>query len=203
MKLFAIFVMNNRMCRGGADVQPLIITASKDLSSFGYFQRSSADEFMVFLARTIAKRVPAGRSMVKQDQNIAYAHCHPDGFCVIAVCDDKYNDRVAFSMLNQVANDFVGGYRGRWEDAPRDNCLQWPELDQTLAKYQKPEEADKILKIKKEIEETKAVMYDAIDQLLERGEKIDNLVAKSDDLGAASKTFYKSAKQTNSCCVIC
>eukprot|EP00744_Colponema_vietnamica_P008112 GILI01011592.1.p1 GENE.GILI01011592.1~~GILI01011592.1.p1 ORF type:complete len:102 (-),score=10.06 GILI01011592.1:57-362(-) len=100
-------------------------------------------------------------------------------------------------------NDFNAAYRGKWEDAQTDHCINWRELDATLEKYQKPEEADKILKIKAEIEETKSVMYDAIDKLLERGEKIDDLVARSDDLGAATKTFYSSAKSTNSCCVIC
>lgn len=32
------------------------------------------------------------------------------------------------------------------------------------------------------------------------GEKLDNLVAKSNDLGIASQLFYKQAKSTNSCC---
>ena len=199
MKLFAIFVMNNRR----RDVDPLIVCSSKDVSSFGYFQRSSVAEMLTFFARTIAKRVGPGRSQVKQDQHVAYSQCSPDGICTIAICDDQYNDRVAFSLVAQVMNDFNASYRGKWEDETADNAIQWKELDSTLEKYQKPEEADKILKIKAEIEETKTVMYDAIDKLLERGEKIDNLVARSDDLGSATKTFYSSAKQTNSCCVIC
>lgn len=85
----------------------------------------------------------------------------------------------------------------------KDGCLPWAHMDAILAKFQNPEEADKILKIKRNIEDTKVVMYDAIDKVLERGEKIDNLVAKSNDLGAASKTFYTTAKKANSsCCVV-
>ena len=34
------------------------------------------------------------------------------------------------------------------------------------------------------------------------GEKIDNLVAKSDGLSAQSKMFYTQAKKQNSCCVV-
>ena len=37
--------------------------------------------------------------------------------------------------------------------------------------------------------------------LLERGEKLDDLVSKSDELSAQSKMFYKTAKKTNACCV--
>lgn len=41
-----------------------------------------------------------------------------------------------------------------------------------------------------------------MDSLLQRGEKLDDLVARSDELGAQSKMFFKSAKKTNSCCTI-
>ena len=41
-----------------------------------------------------------------------------------------------------------------------------------------------------------------IDNILERGEKLDDLVARSDELSATSKQFYKQARKTNSCCVI-
>ena len=105
-------------------------------------------------------------------------------------------------MIASVCSDFEAGYRGRWEGATKDDVITWKELEATLAKYQKPEEADKILRLKKEIDETKVIMYQAVDDLLARGEKIDQLVAKSDDLGAASKTFYVQAKKTNSCCII-
>ena len=38
--------------------------------------------------------------------------------------------------------------------------------------------------------------------VLQRGEKIDDLVAKSDGLSAQSKMFYTQAKKQNSCCVL-
>lgn len=41
-----------------------------------------------------------------------------------------------------------------------------------------------------------------IDNVLERGEKLDDLVSKSQDLSSQSKVFYKQAKKTNSCCVV-
>ena len=38
--------------------------------------------------------------------------------------------------------------------------------------------------------------------VLERGEKLDNLVERSDELSKQSKLFYKQARKTNSCCVV-
>ena len=37
-------------------------------------------------------------------------------------------------------------------------------------------------------------------QLLERGETLDNLMEKSEDLSATSVTFYKKAKEQNCMC---
>ena len=56
--------------------------------------------------------------------------------------------------------------------------------------------------IQKELDETKIVLHKTIESVLERGEKIDSLVAKSDGLSAQSKMFYTQAKKQNSCCVM-
>jgi synaptobrevin family protein YKT6 len=45
-------------------------------------------------------------------------------------------------------------------------------------------------KIQKELDETKIVLHKTIESVLERGEKIDSLVAKSDNLSFQSKAFY-------------
>lgn len=46
------------------------------------------------------------------------------------------------------------------------------------------------MKIQKELDETKIVLHETINSVLKRGEKIDDLVAKSDGLSAQSKMFY-------------
>lgn len=49
------------------------------------------------------------------------------------------------------------------------------------------------MKIQKELDETKIVLHKTIESVLERGEKIDTLVAKSDGLSAQSKMFYSES----------
>jgi len=72
-------------------------------------------------------------------------------------------------------------------DSPK---LSYPELADYIKKYQDPQQADSIMKIQKELDETKIVLHKTIESVLERGEKIDTLVAKSDGLSAQSKMFY-------------
>lgn len=199
MKLFGLIVLR---ARPGAEEEPLVCSSALDVSSVGWLQRSSAKEFLVFLARTVAKRVtPGSRNQVNEQAHVIYVTTRTDGLATVAICDTEYNSRVAFTMLSQVATEFSDLFRGKWEnvEGAKDNFLSWPGLEQTLVKYQNPEEADKILKIRKDIEATQVIMHQAIDSVLARGEKIDNLVARSEDLSGASKTFYKQAKKTNSC----
>ena len=55
VRLFTIVILRN-------DVTPAALLASaQDLSTFGFFQRSSVGEFMTFFAKTIAERTQAGQ----------------------------------------------------------------------------------------------------------------------------------------------
>ncbi|KAL3186155.1 hypothetical protein MRX96_027892 [Rhipicephalus microplus] len=57
-------------------------------------------------------------------------------------------------------------------------------------------------KIQADLNETKIILHNIIEAVLERGEKLDDLVAKSEDLSVQSKTFYKTARKSNQCCRI-
>lgn len=78
----------------------------------------------------------------------------------------------------------------------------FPELEDYIKRYQDPQQADTIMKVQQELDETKIVLHKTIESVLARGEKLDSLVEKSDALSASSRMFYKQAKKTNSCCVI-
>lgn len=90
----------------------------------------------------------------------------------------------------------------KWTELQQDANMTVQGLNAALLKYQKPEEADKILKIQKELDETKAVLVKSIDDLLTRGEKIEDLARKSNDLSFQSKAFVEKSEELNSCCTI-
>merc|ERR1711998_230492 len=69
-----------------------------------------------------------------------------------------------------------------------------------LKQFQDPSQADQLTKIMHELEQTNMVLHETIEAALERGQKIDALVDKSNDLSGSSKMFYKTAKKQNQCC---
>lgn len=184
----------------GDTPSPVILSAAHDLSDFGWFQRGSVEEMLVFVSRTLTQRV-SGLQVVEHEGYHVHCVVQGDGLAGVAVCDKEYPSRVAFSAVQQLLGSFGEEVRG-WRAITEDNKVDYPGTATTLKKWQKPEEVDKIMKIQTDLEETKEVLHQTIDAVLERGTKLEELVDKSDDLSAQSKMFYKQAKKTNSCCVI-
>jgi synaptobrevin family protein YKT6 len=119
--------------------------------------------------------------------------------CGIIISDHAYPALVAHQLLSKVVDEFLSSHpRSQW--ATGTPTLTFPELKDYIVKYQDPHQADSILKIQRELDETKIVLHKTIESVLQRGEKIDDLVAKSDGLSAQSKMFYQQAKKQNSCC---
>ena len=60
-----------------------------------------------------------------------------------------------------------------------------------------------MLKAEKELFEVKEIMHQNLNDVLKRGENLDQLMAKSKDLSAVSVDFYKKAKKQNQkCCSV-
>ncbi|KAF2025970.1 synaptobrevin-like protein ykt6 [Setomelanomma holmii] len=181
------------------------LVCERELSSYSRFTRGSIGEFMTFFAGEVAGRTrPGQRQDVEEKEYIFHAYGRTEGVCGIIITDLEYPKLVAHQVLSKVVDEFVSKYpRTAYASATKDSVqLSMPELKEYITKYQDPQQADSIMKIQKELDETKIVLHKTIESVLERGEKIDNLVAKSDGLSAQSKMFYTQAKKQNSCCIV-
>ncbi|KAI4174095.1 MAG: hypothetical protein LQ343_002541 [Gyalolechia ehrenbergii] len=157
---------------------------------------------MSLFAKTVAERTrPGQRQDVEEKSYTFHAYGRTEGVCGIIISDAGYPALVAHQLLSKVVDEFLSRYP-RTAFANTTSTLDFPQLKEYLVKYQDPQQADSIMKIQKELDETKIVLHKTIESVLERGEKIDSLVEKSDGLSAQSKMFYKQAKQQNSCCVV-
>eukprot|EP00045_Choanoeca_perplexa_P000465 m.14602 g.14602 ORF g.14602 m.14602 type:complete len:197 (+) comp10317_c0_seq1:88-678(+) len=195
MKLYNITLFN---CTTS---QPSILSEASDVSSFGYFQRGSVQEFMTFVTQTLAERTEEGqRQSVKEKQYLCHVHARQDKITGVVIADEEYPQRVAFSLISKAVDEFKAQFPATaWTASPKDTPH---DLNPILTKYQNPSQADGMLRVQQELDETKVVLHQALESVLKRDEKLDELVAKSDHLSSTSKTFYKTAKKANSCCVV-
>ncbi|KAF2665817.1 snare-like protein [Microthyrium microscopicum] len=187
------------------NVEPTVeLCSEKDLSSWSRFTRGSVEEFMTFTAKTIAERTRAGqRQDVEEREYTFHVYTRSEGITGIIISDHEYPSLVAHQVLSKMCDEFLmDNSRASWESQKTNASVTWPKLKEYLTKYQDPQAADSIMRIQNELDETKILMKKTIESVLERGEKIDSLVSKSEDLNSRSKMFYTQAKKQNSCCVV-
>eukprot|EP00831_Metopus_contortus_P003317 TRINITY_DN1122_c0_g1_i3.p1 TRINITY_DN1122_c0_g1~~TRINITY_DN1122_c0_g1_i3.p1 ORF type:complete len:163 (-),score=60.70 TRINITY_DN1122_c0_g1_i3:211-699(-) len=128
--------------------------------------------------------------------------CTPGQLCVTAITDPEYPERVAFGMLYELAMDFINTYKSNPSvvSAKADLKLPYKNIEVMLNKWQKPEENDKLLVIEKELQSVTELMRKNMEEILKKGEKLEQLMEKSKDLSGVSVSFYKKAKKNNQCC---
>ncbi|KAI9622374.1 hypothetical protein KEM48_007265 [Puccinia striiformis f. sp. tritici PST-130] len=124
---------------------------------------------------------------IRKNNYTAHAHLRPvENLIGIIITNDEYPKLI-------LANPPTYG------TAPN---LRFNSIDEYLVKYQDPKQADTILKVQQELDETKIVLHKTIESILQRGEKLDSLVEQSNALSSQSRIFNKTAKKQNSCCLI-
>ncbi|CAG0918119.1 unnamed protein product [Notodromas monacha] len=195
MKLYALSVIY----KGPEKANTL--KAAYDLMSFGFFQRGSIQEFMTFTSQIIVERTAVcARQSVKEGEYMCHVYVRNDRLAGVVISDQEYPHRVAHTMIGKVLEDFANAIAASEWPGGTSQTISFAGLEGVLAKYQNPREADAMCKIQADLDETKIILHNTIGSVLERGEKLDDLVAKSETLSETSKVFYKTARKTNSCC---
>jgi len=187
---------------GDAPVKPIRLASVTDLSSFNYFTRGTIAEHLRFASRTVVGRTSSGcRQTVGLSDNpfLVHVYVRYDGLAGVVVTQKDYNVRVAYSLINKMMHDYEQQYPA-WKRINADQDVEPAAMKKDIQLYQNPAEADKLTAIQKNLDEVKDIMHKNIEQVLNRGETLDSLMEKSDDLSVTSHAFYKNAKKQNQCC---
>jgi len=149
---------------------------------------------MSLFCKTVAERTAPGQRQDVEEQSYTFhAYGRSEGIAGVIISDQEYPALVAHQLLSKIVDEFLSKYP-RSAFAHSNAELPFPQLKEYIVKYQDPHQADSIMRIQKELDETKIVLHKTIESVLERGEKIDSLVAKSDGLSAQSKMFYTQVR---------
>lgn len=105
--------------------------------------------------------------------------------------------RPAFSVLTKTLEAFTANVpTSSYSNVA---AISFPQIHEYLRQYQDPKNADAIMRVQQELDETKVVLHKTIESVLARGEKLDDLVDRSQTLSNTSKQFFKTAKKVTSC----
>ncbi|XP_067208001.1 synaptobrevin homolog YKT6 isoform X3 [Linepithema humile] len=156
---------------------------------------------MCFVSKTIVERTPTcARQNIKEGEYMCYVYVRADNLAAVLISDHEYPGRVAHTLITKVMDEFATKHPPSTWPTLKEVTADFPQINMYLAKYQNPVEADALTKMQNDLDETKIILHNTLEAVLQRGEKLDDLVSKSEGLSAQSKAFYKTARKTNSCC---
>ena len=135
-----------------------------------------------------------GKNSYKYDEEHEFHLYSSDGLFYLCLAEQGVQLRIAYSLLASLQEKFLSHYGERWQRA---NAYAMSDFSRVingeLKRFNDPE-SDKMYRLKGEIAEVKDVMRNNINKVLERGEKIELLVDKSEALAESATVFHKRAK---------
>mmetsp|Transcript_20750 Transcript_20750/g.49309 ORF Transcript_20750/g.49309 Transcript_20750/m.49309 type:complete len:219 (-) Transcript_20750:765-1421(-) len=150
------------------------------------------------VTRRILEKIPPKDSRMSYvyDRHIFHIMVF-DGLTFLCMADEEFGRRTPFMFLDDIKNRFMATYadRGKTALAYAMNEDFSTILMKQLDYYSSNPNADKLNRVKGEIEDVKAVMVENIEKVLERGERIELLVDKTENLNQQAFKFKKQSSQ--------
>eukprot|EP00525_Craspedostauros_australis_P006632 CAMPEP_0198133064 /NCGR_PEP_ID=MMETSP1442-20131203/59370_1 /TAXON_ID= /ORGANISM="Craspedostauros australis, Strain CCMP3328" /LENGTH=182 /DNA_ID=CAMNT_0043794169 /DNA_START=1313 /DNA_END=1861 /DNA_ORIENTATION=- len=123
-----------------------------------------------------------------------------NGICYLCMSDEKNKHRIPFAFLQDMKAQFIAKYGNETPQTAIAFSMneQFSPVIQNRMDYYNSDEADRgidnIGAVKTQIDEVKGVMVQNIEKVLERGEKIELLVDKTDRLNQQAFRFESSSR---------
>ena len=183
----------------------IFLKSSYQLDFINFLKRNFAIQHINFGARTCVNKLATNETvrldLPELDNAIIFAHINSQDIATVIICDSEYPEQAALKILLELQNKFLALYSVELLRAYQtDQEMKFPEMDTMAVKYQDPREADKLMKIEGELAEVQGMLHKTMQDLLDRGEKLDDLMKQSEDISGMAYNFYATAKKSNQKC---
>ncbi|MCO5567569.1 hypothetical protein L7F22_021263 [Adiantum nelumboides] len=160
---------------------------------------SFTGNFSTIATQCLQKLPPNNNKFTYTCDQHTFNYLVEDGFTYMVVADETVGRQTPFAFLERVKDDFKRRYGGGKADTAVANSLDrefGPKLkDHMQYCIDNPDEMNKIAKVKAQVSEVKGIMMENIEKVLDRGEKIELLVDKTENLRFQADNFQKQGKQ--------
>jgi synaptobrevin family protein YKT6 len=159
-----------------------LTSSEKSLGHISFFGRKFASDFIDEISVEIINKIITADTVNEQADSVINN-------------DYKIYLQINYDRIATVITDHEYPVRAAARVAAR--MLKGDDL-----KVLMDEPIDPILLLQKDVESTVGIVHNNLEKIMARGDRLDNLVEKSEQLSAASKKFYRTSKKMNSCCVV-
>mmetsp|Transcript_5365 Transcript_5365/g.6530 ORF Transcript_5365/g.6530 Transcript_5365/m.6530 type:complete len:227 (-) Transcript_5365:284-964(-) len=174
---------------------------SRQKTVLAEYTATSATGNFPTVTRVLLSKIPTqdGRMSYVYDQHM-FHYVVEGGICYLCMSDEHNKHRIPYAFLNDIQSNFIARY------GPEEPLTaiafsmneEFSKIIQERMDHYNSEgadlEIDNIGKVKSQIEDVKGVMVQNIEKVLERGEKIELLVDKTDRLNQQAFRFEASSR---------
>jgi len=155
-----------------------------------------AGNFSEICDLVLARITPGDSRMSLSHGEYQYHYTSKAGVIIMAIAEAGFDRAVVFSFLDRLAEKFSlqYGVRAQSAIAYAMNTEFSLEIANEMKRANSPQAQDKITNIQDEVEHVKGIMTANIDVIMERGEKLDLLIDKTENLSANSVTFRTTSR---------
>ena len=148
---------------------------------------------------------------IQSDNKMSFHYVIDSGVCFITLTQSGFPKRLVFGFLEDLRVSFRGFVESKGngnttfenEIAKASHAYAYITFDQTIQKkrreYSNPDSSDNMRRLKEELTDITNIMSQNIDDILKRGENLEDLGTRSRTLKNSSKVFEKNAKWLRMC----
>ncbi|CAN4104558.1 unnamed protein product [Withania somnifera] len=149
--------------------------------------------FSSIATQCLQKLPPSGGRFSYNCDDHTFNFLSDNGFTFCVVATESAGREIPLAFLDRVKDDFSKRYGGGKAANASAKSLN-REFGSKLKEHMKyccdhPEEISKLSKVKAQVSEVKGVMMENIEKVLDRGEKIELLIDKTDNLRSQAQDF--------------
>uniref|UniRef100_A0A6B2LIP7 V-SNARE coiled-coil homology domain-containing protein n=1 Tax=Arcella intermedia TaxID=1963864 RepID=A0A6B2LIP7_9EUKA len=160
---------------------------------------TNAQGNFITLTREMLKRldpfINKRASFFSYDEKFHYHIYVENGLIFLCMADAAYQKRRGHMFLTDLRTSFLNEFGEAWQNAIAFQYNnQFARVIQSKAQYHSDVSSDKIASVQAQIDVAKGVVMENIEKLLERGDRIEILVDKTNQLQDVSFDFKVKAK---------
>eukprot|EP00127_Corallochytrium_limacisporum_P002509 Clim_evm66s128 gene=Clim_evmTU66s128 len=150
------------------------------------------------VVRRVLDRLPHGDDRrTYEHQEHQFHYIKSDGITYLCVAEEEFGRKKPFAMLEEVKEKFVAQYEDRMMNAAP--LAMNNEFSIFLAErmdfYSHNADADKLAQVRGHIDDVRQIMVDNIERVMDRGDRLDELVDRSEALNSQAFTFKTKSTQ--------
>jgi synaptobrevin family protein YKT6 len=161
-----------------------------NLLDINFFYRPTVNEFFIFTIKNILNKIEHNINKNIEADKYNFYLIKINEFAISIITDSDYPSKLCKILLDEFINYFMNSSKIE---------ILTSYMSNKLIEIQNVDNCNILYKVQMDLDKTTEIMRETIALVMDRGEKLDELIKSSNDLSEVSKKFYEKSKKSNCC----